>query len=138
MSTTETDNCIAQYLRLNKLQIKNLFAALQPSPDEWPEEFKTRLLVLANLLERLAYLKPEARTAILRGVWASVNRMPDDKLLPMTSVYFADGAYCCWAAAEAWLDLQTGEMVAQLPAKPAETISYNLDVLEQQLKQKCV
>lgn len=137
MSTTATDNCITQALRLNKLQIKNLFETLQPSPANWAEEFKTRLLVLADLLERLPYLTPESRTAILRGVWGSVNAIKRDQLLPMTRIHFADGAYCCWTTSTAWLDLNTGELVKELPAMPAETIAYNLDVLEQQLKQKC-
>lgn len=136
MTTTDTSEGITQFLRLNKLQIKNLFETLQPSPRDWADEFKTRLLVLADLLERLSYLNPASRTAILRGVWASVNRTTHDQLLPMKSIYFADGAYCCWTTSSGWLDLETGETVGHLPSPPAETISYNLDVLEQQVKQK--
>lgn len=131
MSATTTSDGIAQFLSLSKLQIKNLFETLQPSPLEYADNIKTRLLVLADLLERLSYLNPASRVAILRGIWAAVNRIEFNPMMPMRSIYFADGSYCCWTAAEGWLDLDTGETVLQLPAQPAETISYNLDVLEQ-------
>lgn len=139
MSTPTTNVGIAQFLQLNKLQIKNLLGTLNPPAAEFGPDFETRILVLADLLERLQYLKPEARTAILCGVWKTVNENNQRNILSielLRGIYFADGAYCCWPGLTGWLDLNTGDTIHKLPTAPAETISYNLDVLEQQLQQK--
>lgn len=142
-------DCITQILRLNKLQIKNIFAILNSTRLVEPASVQHRILILADVLERLAFLTPEQRTAILTTMWQTVNNsekcaagddLPNVEEMRVLSllraVYFADGYFCTWLGHVGWLDLTTGETIEKLPAEPAETIAYNLDVLARQFNEK--
>lgn len=79
------------------------------------------------MLERLAFLKPSQRQAILLEYdeqFAAVTTST-----PWLQLVFADGNWCTWTGHTGWFDLTTGETVTELPAPPVETIGYNLVTL---------
>lgn len=130
---------VTRVLRLSKLQIKAVFAGLGlsvPPEDKalTPHEFHQ--LVLADLLENLKFLKPEARTIILNSVWETKTNGPaDPDAAPCCvgdQVFFADSQYCTWLGYTGWLDLSTGDTISILPHAPVETIAYNLVELRRQ------
>lgn len=82
-------------------------------------------LLLADLLERLAFLKPSQRQAIADAYDAEIAaNMPQWETLA-----FADGNWVTWTGHTGWYDLTTGENPDMLPTPPVETIGYNLIVL---------
>lgn len=107
-------------LKLDKLQLRMLtggYSDLEPLPKS-----RVGILLLADLLERLAFLTPSQRQTVL------AHYKPD---LPATfpvweTLAFADGNWCTWTGQTGWLDLTTGDVVEALPAAPVETIGYNL------------
>lgn len=110
-------------MKLDKLQLRMLtggYSDLEPLPKS-----RVGILLLADLLERLAFLTPSQRQTVL-------EHYRDD--LPATfpvweTLAFADGNWCTWSGMTGWLDLTSGDKVGQLPAAPLETIGYNLVVL---------
>lgn len=79
------------------------------------------------MLERLAFLKPSQRQAILLEYdeqFAAVTTST-----PWRQLVFADGNWCTWTGHTGWFDLTTGETAIELPAPPVETIGYNLVTL---------
>lgn len=129
---TVTLDSLAPILKLDKLQVRN---ALQPyrSHEAWPGAADTAALpryvvlhlLLADLLERLAFLKPSQRQAITTAYADDIN----DNMPQWETLAFADGNWCTWSGRTGWLDLTYGETVAALPAAPVETIGYNLVTL---------
>lgn len=122
---------VADLLALSKLQIRTLFTAVlgRPVPaDTEPLKDDERLfLLVADLLEKLAFLKPEQRTLILTEMRASI---PDTACKEcLTQLAFADNQYCTWTGNTGWIDLETGEVAGTLPHPPMETIGYNLNEL---------
>jgi hypothetical protein len=78
-------------------------------------------LLLADLLERLAFLTPSQRQAIIERYKYSGDRW--------TTLAFADGNWCTWTNHTGWFDLTTGDDITVLPSSPVETIGYNMLVL---------
>jgi hypothetical protein len=107
-------------LKLDKLQLRMLtggYSDLEPLPKS-----RVGVLLLADLLERLAFLTPSQRQTVL------AHYKHD---LPATfpvweTLAFADGNWCTWTGMTGWLDLTTGDLHPALPASPVETIGYNL------------
>lgn len=116
---------LAPILKLDKLQVKSVMRPYVYSDDQALPRFVTLHLLLADLLERLAFLKPSQRQAIL----AQYDQEIDENLAQWQTLAFADGNWCTWTGQTGWLDLATGDTLEQLPAPPVETIGYNLVVL---------
>lgn len=124
---TVTTESLAPILKLDKLQVKS--ALRQHGYDEnnqvpLPRYVILRLL-LADLLERLVFLKESQRQAILDEYDFSINTNDEQ----WETLAFADGNWCTWSGRTGWLDLTTGDAVNALPAAPVETIGYNLVTL---------
>lgn len=122
---------VTDLLVLSKLQIRALFTTIlgRSVPDETvPLQTDEKLfLLLADLLEKLAFLKPEQRTLVLTEVRA---HQPDiDCNDCLNQLVFADNRYSTWTSNVGWLDLETGETLTKLPHPPMETIGYNLNEL---------
>lgn len=131
MAQTYPIDEVLKHLKINALQVKAGFLALQqPVPDELDPQAALSFVIL-DLLERLHFLKPEQRTAILVSISEMVNANR-----PVAHIYFADSRYCAWSGKFMWLDLETGEEIPECPYEPIETIAYNLRGLERQLLAK--
>lgn len=123
---------VAGMLRLSKLQIRTLFTATLgrracPADDEPLDDEAKLFLLVADLLEKLAFLQAEQRTLIMAEL---KNRSIANECLPcLNQLAFADNQYCTWTGHTGWLDLETGEVVTTLPHPPIETIGYNLNEL---------
>lgn len=117
---------LAPILKLDKLQVKAVLQSYSYTDDPSPlPRYVALHLLLADLLERLAFLKPSQRQAITAAYDAEIAaNMPQWQTLA-----FADGNWCTWTGQTGWLDLTTGETLEQLAAPPVETIGYNLVVL---------
>lgn len=124
-----TPESLAPILKLDKLQLQAAVRALGPFElnGELPNYVVLRVL-LADMLERLAFLKPSQRQAILIEYDESYSASEFDGP-PWTQLVFADGNWCSWSGHTGWFDLTTGETVTELPAPPVETIGYNLVTL---------
>lgn len=109
--------------------MRTLFSAtlgrpsLPPEDDPLDDEAKLFLLV-ADLLEKLAFLKAEQRTLILTELKA--RSVAEECLACLNQLAFADNRYCTWTGHTGWLDLETGDVQTNLPHPPIETIGYNL------------
>jgi hypothetical protein len=106
-------------LKLDKLQVK-AYAPGYAADAPLPRVDMLRLL-LADLLERLAFLTPSQRQAIM----ACYNRAGSR----WETLAFADANWCTWTSHNGWFDLTTGDNLAELPTAPVETIGYNMVVL---------
>ena len=121
---------VAPILKLDKLQLRahsrfyNADNKGNPEVDPLPRYVVLRLL-LADMLERLAFLSPSQRQAILERY----NEDIDHNQAQWDTLAFADGNWCTWTGHYGWLDLTTGEIRTALPAPPVETIGYNLVTL---------
>ena len=115
-----TLSSLAPILKLDKLQIK-AHGGYSYEPDEALMHFDIMLLLLADMLERMAFLTPSQRQAIVGRYKISGSRW--------TTLAFADGNWCTWTNHKGWFDLTTGEDIAELPTAPIETIGYNMVVL---------
>jgi hypothetical protein len=117
---------LAPILKLDKLQIKSVLRSYNYTDDPSPlPRYVTLHLLLADILERLAFLKPSQRQAIADAYDAEIAaNMPQWQTLA-----FADGNWCTWTGRTGWLDLTSGDTIDVLPAPPVETIGYNLVVL---------
>lgn len=137
---------ILPLLKINPLQVKMAatLARQKPLPDGAPlADSDVWFLVVADLLERLKFLKPEQRTLILSTVSGGVNpiNFPPVSAVkstqpPLVLLSFADGTFCSWSGRKCWLDLTTGETAEKLPDQPFESIAYNLSRLVRDLVAK--
>jgi hypothetical protein len=128
---TVTLASLAPILKLDKLQLKahSRFynyanEKANPEVDPLPRYVVLRLL-LADLLERLAFLTPSKRQTILEHYNEDIDTNQDQ----WETLAFADGNWCTWTGHHGWLDLTSGDVVETLPAAPVETIGYNLVTL---------
>jgi hypothetical protein len=125
---------VTPILKLSKLQIRAALAPIngtwfEKNPDEVLPEMGFMALLLADLLERIPFLKPEQRSEIFRQMFAA-------NLEAVSQLAFADGNWCTWSGQTGWLDLETGDLVQAVPAPPVETIGYNLGALQQRALQE--
>ncbi len=123
---TVTLASLAPILKLDKLQLRSA-ARVYNYADESAAlpRFVTLRLLLTDLLERLAFLKPSQRQAILERYDQDI----DDNQDQWETLAFADGNWVTWTGHYGWLDLTTGDVVTALPDAPVETIGYNLVTL---------
>jgi len=121
---------VTHCLKLSKLQLRAIFTNVlrEPVPGETDvlPAASVFYLLLADMLERLQFLKAEQRLLLLTSLKDSqaLAGQPDHGQLA-----FADGQYCTWTGQTGWTELETGEQVTQLPHPPIETIGYNLQEL---------
>lgn len=122
---------VAPILKLSKLQLRSVAASLTYNgAADWFRNDTQPLpqgvfgaILLADLLERkCVFLDAEQKRLILD---AQLDYAPPGMLA------FADGAYCVWDGLVGYLDLETGDIVPELPAKAVETIGYNLVALRE-------
>lgn len=115
---------VTSYVKLSKLQMRNIFKARGaelPEPDDAMSPEMLMLTLLADMLERLDFLRPEQRTLILDSTkYAQIMGTHS-----FAQLAFVDG-YCAFTGNTGFLKLDSGETVATIPAPPMETISYNL------------
>ena len=123
---------ITRVLKLSKLQIRNLFLTVigspQPQENDAVAERVLLFLLTADLFEKLAFLKPEQKIAILGELWRNLF-MSAELFTQLNQLVFADSQYCTWTNRVGFLDLETGDTAAQLPHPPMESIGYNLSEL---------
>lgn len=113
-------------LKLDKLQIKAITRLYDnPADDASLPRYVVLHLLLADLLERLAFLKPSQRQSIVDMYDQDIG----ENLPQWETLAFADGNWVTWTGYTGWYDLTTGEDLNKLPAPPVETIGYNLIVL---------
>lgn len=113
-------------MKLDKLQIKSVLRSYSHTDEPTPlPRYVVLHLLLADLLERLAFLKPSQRQAITDAYATEI----DSNMPQWETLAFADGNWVTWTGHTGWLDLTTGADVAALPAVPVETIGYNLITL---------
>jgi len=119
-------------LNLSKLQIRAIFTGVlnkqQPDLDAPLEQQAVFFLLVGDMLERLAFLKPEQRTLIMQELRTTFAN-PSVCRECLQQLAFADGRHCTWTGHEGFMDLESGERVHTLPHPPMETIAYNLDEL---------
>ena len=117
---------LAPILKLDKLQVKSILRSYSytDDPANLPR-YVTLHLLLADLLERLAFLKPSQRQAITDAYDSEIAA----NMSQWETLAFADGNWVTWTGHTGWLDLTTGSNVNALPAAPVETIGYNLVTL---------
>lgn len=120
-------------VKLSKLQIRNLFTTTLRQPVPGGEDVVSPdnlfYVLLADLLERLDFLKAEQRLLILEGIWSQKNAADGEASCCLDHLAFPDGQYCTWTGQTGWLDLDSGETAALLPSAPLESIAYNLNEL---------
>jgi hypothetical protein len=123
---------VTRSLKLSKLQIRTLFLTVlrEPVPAEDAHLSDTFLMVLvfADLLERIAFLLPEQRSAILTEIWANLFTTEAFNT-QFNQIVFIDNQFTTWTGEKGFLDLQTGEWADSLPHPALETIGYNLNEL---------
>lgn len=126
-----TLDMVMAVLKLSKMQARTVFtvALNQPMPaaDALLESADIRVLLLADMLENLAFLQPAQRTFILTSLAA--RKLGDCPTCDPDLLAFADGKYCTWTGHTCWTDLETGEQLTVIPNPFMETISYNLNEL---------
>jgi hypothetical protein len=140
METSEKEkpvtwSMVTETVKFSKLQLRNIVKSggfdMPAEGDAVMPELLVRVLTAA-MLENLVFLTPEQRALILDETATVQTQAVTD----MALVAFADGAHCTWTGHTGFLDLSSGETVAQLPAVPMETISYNLNELYRRGKYK--
>jgi hypothetical protein len=118
-------------ISLSKLQIRSLFTGVLnravPAEDSVvsPEAFL--FLLLADLMEKLPFLRPEQRTLILTEMYRGPFAAQCNSCL--NQLVFADEKYCTWTKNFGFVDLETGDMGVAPKQPPMETIGYNLNEL---------
>ena len=122
---------IMAVLKLSKLHARTVFtAALNkplPAGATVLDTQEIYTLLVADMLENLAFLQPAQRSLILTELAA--RDMPDCVTCDPDLLVFADGQYCTWTGHVGWTDLETGEPLTAIPDPFMETISYNLNEL---------
>jgi hypothetical protein len=127
-----TFSMVTRALKLSKLQIRTLFLTVlrEPVPaDDAPiKDTFIMVLVFADLLERVAFLLPEQRSAILTEIWVGLFTSPQFDT-QFNQIVFIDSQFCTWTGQEGFFDLSSGEWIDELPHPAMETIGYNLNEL---------
>jgi hypothetical protein len=127
-----TFGMVTRALKLSKLQIRALFLTVlrepMPAEDESLNDKFLVTLVFAELLEKIAFLLPEQRTAIMTEIWIALFNTPAFET-QFNQIVFIDSQVTTWTGATGFLDLQTGEWISELPHPAMETIGYNLNEL---------
>lgn len=130
-----TLDMVMRVVKLSKLQIRNLFSAVMkktaPAPDAPLAEDAVFYILIADMMENLAFLSAEQRLLLLELMWASRHmedwpETADNHPCCAQQIAFADGRFATWSGQFGWTDLESGERVTTLPRTPLETIAYNL------------
>jgi hypothetical protein len=116
-------------INLSKLQVRAIFTTIlkksMPASEQVADLSDVFCLLVADLLENLACLRPEQRSLIVAELQPQLTAPPE---CPKYLV-FADSRYCTWSGQTGYLDLETGDRV-EVPAAPVmESIGYNLNEL---------
>lgn len=125
---------VTRALKLSKLQIRTLFLTALREPMPKDEDLVRdndpflMVLVFAELLERLAFLLPEQRSAILTEIWVDLFNT-DACNNQFNQIVFVDSQFCTWTGETGFLDLTSGEWADELTHPAMETIGYNLNEL---------
>jgi hypothetical protein len=133
--TAVTWSIVTDVVKLSKLQLRNIVktaGVADPQPTDPVDPNLLMRVLLADMLERLVFLTPEQRALILTETIYSQKLA----ITEMAQVAFADGRYCVWTGSNGFLDLESGDMIPNLPRPPMETISYNLNELYARGKQQ--
>jgi hypothetical protein len=133
-----TLDMLVRVVKISKLQIRNVFTHVLKrqwvySPEMVVDAEATFYLLLADMLENLAFLSSEQRLLI----GEALRQTRQELSLPVEEIQsdcaatlaFADGRYVTWTGATGWLALESGENCGILPRRPLETIAYNLSEL---------
>jgi hypothetical protein len=127
-----TFGMVTRALKLSKLQIRTLFLTIlrEPVPaDDAPvRDTFIMALVFADLLERVAFLLPEQRSAILTEIWIGLFSSPQFDT-QFNQIVFIDSQFCTWTGQQGFFDMASGEWAEELPHPAMETIGYNLNEL---------
>ncbi len=132
-----TWSMVTQVVKLSKLQIKNILRTRNadlPPPEDEIEPYHLAILLAADMLEKLMFLQPEQRILILDAIEAPIAAIAADA--GFYQLGFVDGRYCMWTDHAGFLDITTGDIIAELPVFPLESISYNLNELYRRGKLK--
>jgi hypothetical protein len=125
---TITFGMVQGIVKLSKLQIRNVFAALDkpvPGKDDTVSDEEIAILIFADLLERIPFLQPEQRTLLLEEVGPLAAGTP--AATQLNQFVIGDGRFAVWTGYQGFLDLETGENLPEPPAMFAHSISYNLN-----------
>ena len=118
-------------LKLSKLQARTVFTTAlkteMPHPQQQLLPYEIFTLLIADMLENIAFLQPAQRALILTEL--SAGKMTDCPTCDPNLLAFADSQYCTWTGHTGWTDLETGEQLPTIPNPFMETISYNLNEL---------
>lgn len=124
-----TYDMVLSSLKLSRLQVRAIFTTIlqksMPDLAAKAEPSDIFCLLLADLLERLAFLQPEQRTFLLTELKPLVAAPPAELLHLM----FVDEEYCTWTGYTGFLNVLTGDQVPALDEPPLESIGYNLTEL---------
>jgi hypothetical protein len=119
-------------LKLSKLQIRTLFLTIlqnDPPAEQTPlSDEVVNFLLIADLLEKAAFLRPEQRTLILTNLWQRLLSQPGPEE-GLHQLLFADEQYCTWTGQTGFLDIDSGDHVPAPPHPIMESIGYNLTEL---------
>lgn len=118
-------------VKLSKLQLRHVVKTGGYAPQDEnanPEDSLIMRVILADMLENLAFLSPQERVLILDESTAAQEHVLFSRMGAVL-LAFADGRYCTWTGLTGFLSLETGDTVQELPHPPLETISYNLTEL---------
>ena len=126
-----TLDMVMAVLKLSKLQARTVFTGVLAKPlpagDTALSKVDIFTLLVADMLENIAFLQPAQRSLILAELAA--RGMTDCPTCDPNLLAFADGHYCTWTGHTGWTDLETGEPLTTIPDPFMETISYNLNEL---------
>ena len=126
-----TLDMVMAVLKLSKLQARTVFTGVLaqplPAPDTELDKTAVFTLLVADMLENIAFLQPAQRALILTEL--STLGMTDCQTCDPNLMAFADVRYCTWTGHTGWTDLETGEALTAIPDPFMETISYNLNEL---------
>jgi hypothetical protein len=124
-----TYEMVLRGLKLSPLQVRAIFTTIlqksMPNSAEKAEPADIFCLLVADLLEQLAFLQPEQRTFLLTELKPLLGGEPVDLLHLM----FVDEEYCTWTGFTGFLNLTDGAQVESLSDPPLESIGYNLTEL---------
>jgi len=123
---------VMRVVKLSKLQVRAIFTTVlgvkPAAAADSLDQITVMFLLIADMLEKLVFLKPEQRTLLLTAL-KPVLTEPESCRECLMQLVFADGQYATWTTHAGFTDLESGEEVTSLPNPPMETIGYNLNEL---------
>lgn len=125
---TITLGMVQRIIRLSKLQLRNLFLTRNkavPETDAALPPDDVAVLVFAEMLEKLAFLRPEQRTLLIGELLPVFEAVPH--AARVYTLFFSDGKYALWEGRVGFLDLENGDTVEELANPAQETMMYNLN-----------